>query len=65
MKTQKHITDNLLRQRDFDQLLGKEYWCYGKGTFNEELMKEHGFVEVYDVGQANICLECKLIITSY
>ena len=52
IKTNKHITDNLLRQRGFDQLLGKEYGYYGKGTSNEELMKKHGFVEIYDCGQS-------------
>ena len=51
-ENKKHITDYLLRQREFDQLLSKEYGCYRKGTSNEELMKEHGFVEVYDAGQA-------------
>lgn len=49
MKTKKHITDNLLRQRGFDQLFKANY---GKGTSNEELMKENGFVEVYDCGQS-------------
>lgn len=52
MKTGKHITDNLLRQRGFDQLLGKEYGCFGKGTSNDELMKQHGFVEIWDAGQS-------------
>ena len=51
MKTGKHITDNLLRQRGFDQLLGKEYGCYGKGTSNEELMLKHDFLPVIDAGQ--------------
>lgn len=46
-----HITDNLLRQRGFDQLFGDQFGCYGKGTSNEELMKQHGFVEIYDCGQ--------------
>lgn len=45
----RHITDNLLRQRGFDQLFGADY---GKGTSNEELMLEHGFLPVYDCGQA-------------
>lgn len=52
MKTGRHITDNLLRQRGFDQLLGKEYGTFGKGTSNEQLMLEHEFVEIYDSGQA-------------
>ena len=47
-KTKKHITDNLLRQRGFDQLHKANY---GKGTSNEELMKEHGYLEIYDCGQ--------------
>lgn len=50
MKTTKHITDNLLRQRGFDQLFNTNY---GKGTSNEQLMKEHDFVEIYDAGQAS------------
>lgn len=49
MSTQKHITDNLLRQRGFDQLFGTSY---GKGTSNEELMLANKFVEVYDAGQS-------------
>lgn len=48
---QVHITDNLLRQRGFDQLYGSLFGCYGKSTSNEELMREHGFVEIYDCGQ--------------
>lgn len=51
IKTGKHITDNLLRQRGFDQLLGNEYGCFGKGTSNEELMIEHNFLPVVDAGQ--------------
>lgn len=46
-----HITDNLLRQRGFDQLYGTIFGCYGKGTSNKELMKDHNFVEIYDCGQ--------------
>lgn len=42
------ITDNLLRQRGFDQLFNTNY---GKGTSNEELMLEHGWLPVYDCGQ--------------
>lgn len=51
MKTGRHITDNLLRQRGFDALLGKEYGCYGRGTDNNQLMLENGFVEIFDCGQ--------------
>ena len=49
VQTKRHITDNLLRQRGFDQLHNTSY---GKGTSNEQLMIEHGYVEIYDVGQA-------------
>ena len=47
-KTKRHITDNLLRQRGFDQLHKANF---GKGTSNEQLMLEHGYVEIYDCGQ--------------
>lgn len=53
-KTKQHITDSLLRQRGFDQLLGNQFGSFGKGTSNEELMREHGFVEIYDCGQASL-----------
>ena len=49
MQTKQHITDNLLRQRGFDQLFGTSY---GKGSLNEELMLKNGFLRVYDCGQA-------------
>ena len=45
----KHITDNLLRQRGYDQLFGANY---GKGTSNEQLMLENGWLPVYDCGQS-------------
>ena len=48
IKAKRHITDNLLRQRGFDQLFNTNY---GKGTSNEELMLEYGFLPVYDCGQ--------------
>lgn len=51
-KLHKHITDNLLRQRGFDQLLGSVFGSYGRGTSNSELMLSHSFVEIYDAGQA-------------
>ena len=46
-----HVTDNLLRQRGFDQLYGTVFGCYGKGASNEDLMRDHNFVEIYDCGQ--------------
>lgn len=49
IKTKQHITDNLLRQRGADQLLGTSY---GKGTSNKEILTKEGFVEVYDCGQS-------------
>lgn len=44
-----HITDNLLREKWFDKLFNTDYW---KWTNNEELMKQHWYVEIYDCGQA-------------
>ena len=43
------ITANLLRQRGYDQLFGTSY---GKGTNNELLMLQNGWLPVYDCGQA-------------
>ena len=47
-KGNKKVTDNLLRQRGYDQLFGT---CYGKGTSNEQLMLDNGWLPVYDCGQ--------------
>ena len=47
-RSKEHITDNLLRQRGFDQLFGTNY---GKGTSNEELIEQEGYRPVYDCGQ--------------
>lgn len=47
-KGTKHITDNLLRQRGYDQLFNT---TYGKGTSNEQLMLDNGWLPVYDCGQ--------------
>lgn len=46
-----HITNNLLRQRGFDQLLRDTYGYFGKRTSNEQLMYAHCFVDVYDARQ--------------
>lgn len=48
-KSTEHITDNLLRQRGYDQLFGTNY---GKGISNEQLMLDAGWRPVYDCGQA-------------
>lgn len=42
------ITANLLRQRGYDQLFNTHY---GKGTSNNQLMLENGWLPVYDCGQ--------------
>ena len=42
------VTANLLRQRGYDQLFKTDY---GKGTSNDDLMLEHGWLPVYDCGQ--------------
>ena len=42
------ITNNLLLQRGYDQLFNTNY---GKGTSNEALMIENGWLPVYDCGQ--------------
>ena len=52
LKLQDHITDKLLFKYGFDNLLGKIFGTFGKGSDNTKLMLEHGFVEIYDCGQA-------------
>lgn len=47
--SRKHITDNLLRQRWYDQIFWEDY---GKWADNDELMKQRGYVEIYDCGQS-------------
>ena len=56
INTHKHILDSSLRMKGFDLLFGDEYGCFGKGTSNEELMRAHGFVEIYDAGQTTYSL---------
>lgn len=48
-KNKQKVTDTLLRQRGYDQLFNANY---GKGTSNEQLMIENGWLPVYDCGQA-------------
>lgn len=47
-KDSEMITDILLHQRGYDQLFNTDY---GKGTDNEELMRQNGWRSVYDCGQ--------------
>ena len=47
-KDRDHITANLLRDRGFDQLFNTSF---GKGTSNDLLMLQHGWLPVYDCGQ--------------
>jgi len=52
IQLQDHITDKLLFRYGFDKLLGKTFGNFGNGSSNEQLMLQHGFVEIYDCGQA-------------
>lgn len=47
--TKRHITQALLSSKGYDALFKQHY---GKERSNEDLMIEHGFVPVYDCGQA-------------
>ena len=49
IRDKRHITDNLLRQQGFDRLFNTSY---GKGTSNEDLIKDYNYLEIYDCGQA-------------
>lgn len=48
-KRKDHISGSLLRQRGYDQLFNTNY---GKGTSNDELMLQNGWLPVYDCGQS-------------
>lgn len=48
-KGKEFITNNLLLQRGYDQLFNTSH---GKGTSNEQLMLDNGWLPVYDCGQA-------------
>ena len=48
-KTNRHITDNLLRMRGYSQLHNDT--VHKKGENNEILMLENGYLPVYDCGQ--------------
>lgn len=51
--SKQHILDSSLNKVGFDNLFHTEY---GKGSSNKELMISHGFVEIYDAGQAKYSL---------
>lgn len=43
-----HITNNFLLQRGYDQIFDEHY---GKGTSNEELILQRGYLPIWDCGQ--------------
>lgn len=47
-KEKRHITDNFLRQHGYDRIFNESH---GKGTSNEELIIQRGYIPVYDCGQ--------------
>lgn len=53
-KNPTHFTDNFIRQKGFDNIFGTDF---GKGSNNDELMKMHKFVSVYDCGQSTYIFE--------
>ena len=48
-KEKRHITDGLLLNQGYDRLFKENH---GKGTSNEELILNRGYLPVYDCGQA-------------
>ena len=49
LKEKRHITDGLLLSQGYDRLFKENH---GKGTSNEELILNRGYLPVYDCGQA-------------
>lgn len=47
-RTKQHITDQLLRQHGADRLIGTNF---GKGTNNQQILLDNGFVGIADCGQ--------------
>lgn len=47
-----HITDGSLRKRGFNHLFSYIFGPGEKGKTNDELMRDHKFVEIYDSGQS-------------
>lgn len=50
VKTGRHFTDNLVRQRGYSQLHNDK--IHTKGESNDQLMLEAGYLEIYDCGQS-------------
>jgi hypothetical protein len=50
VKTGRHFTDNLVRQRGYSQLHNDK--LHIKGESNDQLMLEAGYLEIYDCGQS-------------
>lgn len=55
--SKKHITDNMLRQYGYDKLFNENFW---KGTSNDELMKQRGYVEIFDCWQSTFVWQTEL-----
>lgn len=55
INTHRHITDNLLLQRGYSSLHNDT--GYNKGENNINLMRNNGYLEVYDCGQATYIIE--------
>ena len=53
-KEKRHITDGLLLSQGYDRLFKENH---GKGTSNEELILNRGYLPVYDCGQATYIWE--------
>lgn len=51
IKCPKHIINKELSKLWFDKILWNYFWCYWLWTNNEELMKKHKYVSIYDAGQ--------------
>ena len=54
MKERRHITDGLLLSQGYDRLFKESH---GKGTSNEELILDRGYLPVYDCGQSTYIWE--------
>lgn len=50
VRTGRHFTDNLVRQRGYSQLHNDK--LHTKGESNDQLMLEAGYLEIYDCGQS-------------